>query len=1062
MNNIDSRGGAQRDRWLHRALPLILFAVAVLPSAGVALGASAATAGAPRHPSSAPGVTTLASTDTAVRFIAPADEALVTSPTVAVRIQAASGVSNVRVWVGANNVSARFSRRGDVFTARLPRSLFKIGGNQLLAQANVGSRAGAAASASFVLGRPAARLLGVRTGETHPGLLAAPPFRAGPTAVSSALHAAGGVPVTVTSAGDTKAVLDVNGDRVSDLRAGQALEAHSWLVSEADGLRFGRNRFVLKVWNAKGDYTVKRWNVTRGRKLPLAEAGARERVVHPGHWTTLDGSRSMASHPGAKLSYAWSVVSSPNGAKGLLIGATTATPHFAGTVSGVYTVELRVTQHGRSTTQTTVGEDVTTLDVVPSIGPQGLYVDTGLFSQSSNPYLKPYNSLRIEGQTFTHSTNGNPDNWVQLDAATLAVVADGTHDQITPSEGTITIGQWDGVDLSDVKWDSTVGGAQYGSQVWLGTSLVASNYSVNGTDFSNVGNATTALHGWIEPAKSDTTSEYSWFGSDMLQVETRMATDTATTNTMEINGTDYEQTLPADSPGGFQLIVLGNDGSVVDNELYALSNSSNEDPAIENTLASKIESYPTTTATILLQAFGGVGPIPDNSPLANQIQEHGGRADVVRRFTGEPNATGAVYALIAGPSLAANSWSPGWNALEASYERTGAGSLNALLIRDSQDDAYIPYTGGASEPTTADSVANSFLPLAYSAPHSWTDWIRPMGDANGALSAPTAAESTAYSDMLAKIVQNEWLPSSNPCPNAVDKLRGVYCDTSASDLLNLKSDIAAQLPFDATLADGRYTETDWETVQQTIEDELADVINIRSSIATYQSLYGTSSTEGSVNVVAIGDAVKAELTRLTPATAQSNLGNLLSALSSMTVVIPGVGDAMSFISGAYSLATLDEPNTSPDIDLGEVTVAQDTAGSELLNAMQNANDELSTLGDYVVCGPGKARAGELVLPQHHPHRHRPEVRIHPRVGVRDRAVAVGLDPQHRLLLVVRPDGSRHEPGVRRDGERKGLVPGTAVEQRRPGNRRLDLERRNRVRHGYRLLLVGRLRLRSLG
>ena len=135
-------------------------------------------------------------------------------------------------------------------------------------------------------------------------------------------------------------------------------------------------------------------------------------------------------------------------------------PRFEGTVPGVYQVALKVTQHGRHVADPTTGEDVTTLDVVPPIGPQGLYVDTGLYGQGDNPSYIPFDSLRVEGRTFTYSTGGYPDNWVQLDAATLAVVASGTHNQITPTAGTITIGQWDAVDLSNVSWDPTVGGAR--------------------------------------------------------------------------------------------------------------------------------------------------------------------------------------------------------------------------------------------------------------------------------------------------------------------------------------------------------------------------------------------------------------------------------------------------------------------------------------------------------------------------------------------------------------------------------------------------------------------------
>ena len=42
--------------------------------------------------------------------------------------------------------------------------------------------------------------------------------------------------------------------------------------------------------------------------------------------------------------------------------------------------------------------------------------------------------------------------------------------------------------------------------------------------------------------------------------------------------------------------------------------------------------------------------LPADGQLANVIQSIGGRADVVDRFTGTPNSTGGVYALIAGTS----------------------------------------------------------------------------------------------------------------------------------------------------------------------------------------------------------------------------------------------------------------------------------------------------------------------------------------------------------------------------------------------------------------------------
>jgi hypothetical protein len=80
---------------------------------------------------------------------------------------------------------------------------------------------------------------------------------------------------------------------------------------------------------------------------------------------------------------------------------------------------------------------------------------------------------------------------VQLDETTLPVTASGTHTRVTPTPGTITIGQWMGTHVNDVSWNTTSG--QYGSQVWIGTKLVASNHSPGVP--ATVSDPTTNLHG---------------------------------------------------------------------------------------------------------------------------------------------------------------------------------------------------------------------------------------------------------------------------------------------------------------------------------------------------------------------------------------------------------------------------------------------------------------------------------------------------------------------------------------------------------------------------------------
>jgi len=99
-----------------------------------------------------------------------------------------------------------------------------------------------------------------------------------------------------------------------------------------------------------------------------------------------------------------------------------------------------------------------------------------------------------------------------------------------------------------------------GSAIWIGTDLVAFNGS--NTDWtSNTGNPNSNLHGWIQPASAATGSA-KWIPSDYLQVQTRNAGEATTQNTMTINGQAHTVTVPSGYTGGFQVLVLDNEGNV--------------------------------------------------------------------------------------------------------------------------------------------------------------------------------------------------------------------------------------------------------------------------------------------------------------------------------------------------------------------------------------------------------------------------------------------------------------------------------------------------------------------
>jgi hypothetical protein len=847
-----------------------------------------------------------------VSFASPARNALVRGEEVPVRLTVGSQIKDVRVFAGAKDISSRFTRHGETYAAQLPRSLFQAGTNRLLVQAEAGNKPAGADTVSFIVPRDTPDLMRTTSAPER-----------------------GQERVTIQTKRATFAQLKVNGRRVEDLRSTRPLTEHNWLVSARDGLKAGRNTFTVESWDAHGRHSVKRWTVTRDHDHPLAEAGEHERVVNPHDWTTLDGSKSRPSR--GKLDYAWRVVRAPKDAKPQLRNASSAKPSFQADKPGVYQVALRA-QDAQA-----AAEDVVTLDAVPTLGKQGLYVSTSFEPQQDSS--APDDTLRIEGQPFSYTTNGNLDTFVQLDEATLAIKASGTHTQITPTAGTITIGAW----------MNTPGATDlypWGSSIWIGTKKVADTETTTDPG-DGVGNPTSNLHGWIQPAATAGADNATWVDSDMLQVKTREPTDTTTQNTMEINGHQYPQTLAAGQTGGWHLVLLDNAGQSTTNQLYPVGTEDQLASALNNVNS---EGYGNT---VLLQAFGRV-PAPGlSSNLATAIAAVGGRADVVSRVNGA-DASGGVYALISGSSGTANNkWSE-YAADEASFERTQAtGTLTSLLVRDATQNNYIPFSSdhGALDPAGANRY--SFLPLIYQAPTDWTNWVR--DDVTGALRAPTPQESAAFTDLVNEVAARNWVPKTKLCPTAPDVIRGYYCDTDATQMETFLNRVSNQLKFNATTANNRYAESDWDNVQETIENEIGDVSNLRAEIADYQGLFGTASIDGAVNAPAIGNAVQQAINTATTTTTNAGTENALSALTDMASVIPEIGPEMTFISGAFGLMAGLEPNTSPQAILDEVTVSQTTAAATLVAEFQNASAQLSDYGDLVVADPVKLQQGAIFL-----------------------------------------------------------------------------------------------------
>jgi hypothetical protein len=872
----------------------------------------------------------------AAAITAPAAGALVSAKQVPVRLRVGPKVTRIRVFAGTTELTNRFTRRGRVWGATLPRTVLGRGTNRLLVQAYEGSRAGGTDARSFTVVRPAPKLMTVRTGASAPagGLLAAKP----------AVSVAGSIPVTVTTRTPTIARLTVNGHRVADLRAERALKSHSWLVSARDGLRTGANAFRIDSYAGDGRHAVKRWTVRRGARLPLAEAGPHERVVNSGRWLRLNASASRATQKGAKLSYRWQVVSAPKGAKPVLSAASSAKPRFKPDVPGVYQLALRAT-HVRpgaasAASAGSSAQDLVTVDAAPAIGKQGLFVDTSL--QGDPAYGRnhiPWDTMYLDDQPYPSFTDGAPDEFVQLDESTLAVVASGTHADVAPADGTITIGVWQG---TTVPYSAD----QYGSEIWFGTKVVARNVSPN-APAPGTGNPTTNLHGWIQPASGS--ADATWVDSDMLTLATRAQGSTPTTNTMDVGGTAYTSSLPAGATGGFQLLILDNAGQpTADPTVYPITGDPDETQANEDLLAAKLDQAAKNEVTILVQGFGDVGSIASGSKLSNALGAIGARTDVLQMLNGSSDPQGAAYSLVAG--LDAQSNVSDWKAKETSFERTKTGgSFTGLLVRDPQADDYIPLIGDPAKPDALGASRYATLPFLYSAPTSWSDSVRD----NGALRAATPGEQAAMRYIAAYAgKQNDWTADECGDPRA-DAIRAYYCHLGDSDLSDLSNDVAG-ITYDASdgSANG-YSATDFATAQHTYEGEITDVKSVHDGIANYQTIFGADGVDAIVDADTIAQKIQAQLYSATQPVTDNTYDVMEGALTVLSGV-PDVGTPAAYLAGLFAMGSAILPDTSGDPSLpNQVELTQANAAANLTQYYKAASNQLGTFGDYIVEDPAK-------------------------------------------------------------------------------------------------------------
>ena len=132
---------------------------------------------------------------------------------------------------------------------------------------------------------------------------------------------------------------------IAELLVSEGIDLTGWQLQEANGVSADGSTIVGFGINPDGFTEAWVANISAApdpNSSPIANAGIDE-TVHPGTHVTLDGSASSDPDENYPLSYAWEMVSKPDGSTATLSGSDSMSPSFTADLLGNYTVELIVT-----------------------------------------------------------------------------------------------------------------------------------------------------------------------------------------------------------------------------------------------------------------------------------------------------------------------------------------------------------------------------------------------------------------------------------------------------------------------------------------------------------------------------------------------------------------------------------------------------------------------------------------------------------------------------------------------------------------------------------------------
>lgn len=748
--------------------------------------------------------------------------------------------------------------------------------------------------------------------------------------------------------------------------AGRHAQSISLLAE--DGLHAGKNRIRLRAQHGGTTYEAR-----RTARIP---AGALLANAGPDVGTSARGKVQLGT-PGAMggksgLHYRWSIVKRPHAqAKATLLDADRAQPVFDAKTPGTYVMQLEVNPPGEGPSSF----DQVVVPVAPNDPPIGAPIDT---------MTDRDNAISIAGRAY-----GGGDcrctSYVVLERSTRAPVAQGrvTNDGNGISTLVDLANRYGATDQANyMKYLMVLSGPRgipsdlqgYFGELFVKLGVTTPSpeawealgsgnspgYSVIGIPGAPAGAATVnipslpeagapadpaAMVGYLQrnqAVESSGAPVYEFVSPDHPTYDTRSAS-TATSNTMLIDGTPFQASVPAGN-AGFQVVALDSLTLRTIANKVLITNGTGDNAAnrnLQKTAATELAALVKKPGdpVFLLQTIGkpkGAGP--EWTALASQFGRLGANTALVNALDGTNE-----YALVA----RAGGEAPAAEASTA-YEKQAynpeypPARLTGILARG-RASAFLPNVGGAparagGSTETRPAVNLSMVEIAYQKATAW----------------PQLAPEIANRDEVTA-AQRYICEELNFCQptDSCSEVRECFWQKYESDWHSKSAAIEAT----RYKAGKGFGEPAFDAVKAELQREIIRVATVKQFIGRLQEPLDRAQIGSYVDLQSIGDTV---YNAVQPDATSDSKGFVLGLISKVlllgTVAGKPVSTGASGISAAFGLASYLSTKSGQPILGTEIKAQSKALAGEMLTRFTAARKALTQLGLLLVSDYGKLEA----------------------------------------------------------------------------------------------------------